>query len=109
LKVNFSLSFSPRSAEVLSGGSAEGRLIILMQDPLSQFSISISNPYTQRSFNLPPLTSIKRDLVFSILKGEDGADIYKVVVMGLRSDSNLNIVKIYDSSIKTWRIAGHIS
>lgn len=89
-------------------GSAAGLFLAGTADP-NPFPLVVSNPLTRTSFHLPPLSSIRRIFARGIVEGDgDSRDSYNVVVVGKTNPLNPHIVEIYDSTEKSWRIAGHL-
>jgi hypothetical protein len=68
----------------------------------------VSNPLTRTSLKLTAISSITIFSVGGIVEGEgDNRGTYKVVVVG-EDSHEAGIVEIYDSTYKSWRIAGHL-
>lgn len=83
-----------------------GSLYLSHQRPAS---LTICNPLTQTSIQLPAMSTITTVYATSILGGEgDHAGTYKIVALGAFRDEQFG-VEIYDSSKKTWKMVGHMS
>lgn len=67
----------------------------------------VCNPLTRTTLRLPPVstttTIILRDIVLS-----DNRDAYQVVAVGDSCHRDREIVEVFDSTDKSWRIAGHL-
>lgn len=73
------------------------------------FTFVVSNPLTRESLQLPPLSSIRHIFAIGIVGGDgDNGNTYKVVAVGKSSSANAHVVEIYNSTEKSWRIAGHL-
>lgn len=73
------------------------------------FTFVVSNPLTRTSLQLPPLSSIRHIFSIGIVAGDgDNGHTYKVVAVGKPNSRSAHIVEIYNSSEKSWRIAGHL-
>lgn len=83
-------------------GSAAG--LFLVTDFL------VCNPLTRTSLKLPPMSSVRRSIrCTGIMEGDaHSRQTYKVVAVGRSRRQNAQIVEIYDSADKSWRIAGHL-
>lgn len=89
-------------------GSAAGLFLAGTADP-NPFPLVVANPLTRTFLHLPPLSSIQRIFARGIVEGDgDSRDSYKVVVVGKKNPLNPHIVEIYDSTEKSWRIAGQL-
>jgi hypothetical protein len=85
-------------------GSAAGLFLVG-----TAFAFVVSNPLTRTSLQLPPLSSIRHIFAINIVGGEgDNRDTYKVVAVGKSSSGNAHVVEVYNSTEKSWRIAGHL-
>jgi len=109
-KTGISLSFISEGDEKVKyrayySGSSQGLFLVDIPDG----RYTVCNPLTQTFLKLPPMSSIKLLLTKGIVAWKVGnQETYKVVAVGLSRRSDAMIVEIYDSSEKSWAIAGHL-
>jgi hypothetical protein len=102
---SISLSFlKEKEIHIDCHGSASG-LFLLGNFP----RFVVANPLTREFLKLPPISSISSVRAVGIMEGEDGSrETYKVVAVGRPRDQKGDMVEIYDSSDKSWSIAGRM-
>lgn len=102
---SISLSFlKEKEIQTACHGSAAG-LFLVGNFP----RFVVANPLTRTSIKLPPISSIWSIRSIGIIEGEDDSrETYKVVALGQPRDQKGDIVEIYDSTDRSWRIAGHM-
>lgn len=74
--------------------------------------VLVCNPLTKTFLKLPPMVSIRSMHSIKgtgIMEGDaHNRQTYKVVAVGWSPHQSAHIVEIYDSTDKSWRIAGHL-
>lgn len=110
---NLLQQYTSRNARVYCGGSAAGLLLVNIIDPSTASEIfTVCNPLTRTSSKLEPMTSIWCTFLTGIVGGEspDSLETYKVVAVGMGNTGQGSplIVEIYDSTDKSWMVAGHL-
>lgn len=97
------------NARISCKGSAAGLFLVNICYLSSGFEVlNVCNPITRTSLTLRPNTSIWcTPIITGIVAGEsDSPQTYKVVTVSNLIDQIT--VEVYDSSHKSWRIAGHL-
>jgi hypothetical protein len=115
-KRRVSLSFMTRGLADVHGSAAGLLLVDTTNERNGAVSgLYVCNPCTQTAIELPPMESINKVIAKGIVKGHEKnlSNTYKVVALGesgVDHDGNGvgRIVEIYDSSTKSWRMAGHL-
>lgn len=107
ISLSFLLQEHGNKCEIYCDASATGIFLVDIGPP---FSVStVCNPITRTSLKLPPLSSIRTVSARGIVG--NSPDTYRVVAVGLSCQERaetVETVEIYDSSEKSWRIAGQL-
>ncbi|GLJ50512.1 hypothetical protein SUGI_1076270 [Cryptomeria japonica] len=106
-----SFSFIPHDRPVNFRGSASG---LLLANTNSNFwfgfnspKLCVCNPLAQTYSTLPEMVSVSRIMTKAILPVGNKTDEYTVMVVGTSSSDKV-IVEAYNSTTKTWKVAGSI-
>ncbi|GLJ44794.1 hypothetical protein SUGI_0942200 [Cryptomeria japonica] len=106
---NLSLSFLPEAKYGINcNGSARGLLLVEVPNfsfSLNSASLYVCNPLTKSCTEIPIDTSITAVMAKGMTESENGG--YSVLALG-KTRENLCVVEVYESSKKSWRIAGSL-
>eukprot|EP01018_Ginkgo_biloba_P037795 Gb_31805 [translate_table: standard] len=105
-----SLSFLPERCTINYKGSAAGLLLVDIpaSSSLEDSCVKryVCNPLNGTWFSLPPMLSITGVMARGIVPGKD-TESYKVVVVG-KSKKNFVVAEVYNSTAKSWKVAGKL-
>ena len=90
--------------EIQRVNSATGIFLAEIGPPFNV--LTVCNPLTRKSLQLPPFSSIRTISARGIVG--NSPDTYTVVAVGESSPDSAETVEIYDSTEKSWRIAGQL-
>ncbi|GLJ50532.1 hypothetical protein SUGI_1076670 [Cryptomeria japonica] len=106
-----SLSFIPHDCPINFRGSASGLLLADINANVffgfNSSMLCVCNPLTQTYTTLPQMVFVSRIMAKAILPAGNKTEEYTVMVVG-RSSSDKVIVEAYNSTTKTWKVAGSI-